>query len=105
MTDTKPTSEKSAAVKKILEVEHLRSKLSALEAQLARVIVRPWNVEGIVSNVVEVSRTGLVSAGKGENNGPVVEESALLDEDDATEVHRLLDVAGAVSVIEIQMTM
>ncbi|GFV16571.1 hypothetical protein TNCV_4417601 [Trichonephila clavipes] len=39
----------------------------------------------MVLDVVEVSKTGLVSAGKGENIDPVDEDSALLDKDDGTE--------------------
>ncbi|PRD29001.1 UNVERIFIED_CONTAM: hypothetical protein NCL1_30739 [Trichonephila clavipes] len=38
-----------------------------------------------ILDVVEVSRTGLVSVGKGENIDLVDEESAFLDKDDATE--------------------
>ncbi|GFT92243.1 hypothetical protein TNCV_4092811 [Trichonephila clavipes] len=55
--------------------------------------------EGVMDyNRVEVSRTGPVSAGKDDYIDPVNKESALLDNDDVTEVHRLLDVEGAVSI-------
>ncbi|GFW98804.1 hypothetical protein TNCV_2837651 [Trichonephila clavipes] len=46
--------------------------------------------------VVVVSRTELVLVGKGEKIDMVNEESALLD--DATEVHRLLDVEEVVFI-------
>ncbi|GFT25506.1 hypothetical protein TNCV_3173841 [Trichonephila clavipes] len=59
-----------------------------------------WHVAGMVLDVVEVSRTELVSAGISKNNGQVAEESALLDED-AVEVDELLYVAGVVSIKEI----
>ncbi|GFS72326.1 hypothetical protein TNCV_1827311 [Trichonephila clavipes] len=43
-----------------------------------------WDVEGMVLDVVEVSKTGLVSANKGENIDPVDKEGALLDKNDET---------------------
>ncbi|GFW51098.1 venom phosphodiesterase 2 [Trichonephila clavipes] len=55
-----------------------------------------WDVEGIVLDVIGVSGTGLASAGKGENIDPV-DEGVLL-ESDATEMYRLLDVVGEVSI-------
>ncbi|GFT83093.1 hypothetical protein TNCV_629221 [Trichonephila clavipes] len=56
-----------------------------------------WDVEGMVSNVVVVvSRTELVLVSKGEKIDMMDEESALLD--DATEIHRLLDVEAVVSI-------
>ncbi|GFU38165.1 hypothetical protein TNCV_4328571 [Trichonephila clavipes] len=39
----------------------------------------------MVLDVVEISRTGLISADKSENIDPVDEESALLDKDDGAE--------------------
>ncbi|GFV82542.1 hypothetical protein TNCV_3983321 [Trichonephila clavipes] len=61
-----------------------------------------WDVEGMVSDVVVVvSRTELILVGKGEKIDMVDEESALLDDDNATEVHRLLDVEEVVSIKRI----
>ncbi|GFW40953.1 hypothetical protein TNCV_4370011 [Trichonephila clavipes] len=59
-----------------------------------------WDVEGmLLVVVVVVSRR--VHASKGVNIDTVDEESALLDEEDAAEVDKLLDVAGAVSIKEM----
>ncbi|GFY33398.1 hypothetical protein TNCV_1898501 [Trichonephila clavipes] len=57
-----------------------------------------WDVACMVFDLVVVSRTGRVLAGKGENIDTVDEESALLDKYDATEVHTLLDEEEAVSI-------
>ncbi|GFV26219.1 hypothetical protein TNCV_3150191 [Trichonephila clavipes] len=52
-----------------------------------------WDVKGMVLDIVVlISTTGHVSAVKGVNNDTVDEESALLDEEDAAEVDKLLDV-------------
>ncbi|GFW70972.1 hypothetical protein TNCV_190631 [Trichonephila clavipes] len=53
----------------------------------------------VLDVVILVSRrTGLVLASKDENIDTVDEESALLDNDDARDVDRLLDVEEVVSV-------
>ncbi|PRD18318.1 UNVERIFIED_CONTAM: hypothetical protein NCL1_61050 [Trichonephila clavipes] len=49
----------------------------------------------MVLDVVEISRTGLISADKSENIDPVDEESALLDKDDGAEVHKTIRCGGS----------
>ncbi|GFY14067.1 hypothetical protein TNCV_3612561 [Trichonephila clavipes] len=71
------------------------SKLRKSSRRFFLRLFQVWDVEGMV---LVVSRTGFVSADKAENIDTVDEEIALFDEDDAIEVHRLLDVERAESI-------
>ncbi|GFT47262.1 hypothetical protein TNCV_3748731 [Trichonephila clavipes] len=90
-------------------------KLGSEKSLFSGSLLKSLGVEGIVSDVVELSRTGLVSTGEGENIGPVVEKSFLLEEDDATEqcisgdteerYHQPIDRSGLTLASRLQRSM